>query len=198
MAKRTPSEVVLSPYLICRHRFRHGHVCRDSPPSVSSVVKGMESADHPRPTYLAQCVHCDAWGLNVSQVPFCIILEVIGGTEPGERPGQVHHCLLHPVPPTRFLRPDRHLPQSLLPAPQVVLHDDTSHCAAFAHAGSIPDQETSALPTGQQDLMLLWVNRGGSGLGGLVGAGGGGGDGAGYLAGIGDGFQLQSRQGPIV
>lgn len=32
--------------------------------------------------YLAQCVHCNAWGLDVSQVPFCIILEVIGGTEP--------------------------------------------------------------------------------------------------------------------
>lgn len=100
------------------------------------------------------------------------------------------------MPPTHSTRPGRCSPQSLLPAPQVVLHYDASHCAALAHAGPVPNQKTSTLPTGKQDLVLLWVsmNRDGSGLCawhppyelGQVGRG----DRASYLAGIGDGFQL--------
>lgn len=50
------------------------------------------------PAYLAESVHRNARGLDVSQVPFCIILEVIGGTEPGDRPGQ--ESLPCPAQPT--------------------------------------------------------------------------------------------------
>lgn len=61
-------------------------------------------------------------------------------------PGRPHPPLVQGVPS----------PQGLLAAPQVVLQDDAGHCAALAHASAITDEEASTLPTGEQDLVLLW------------------------------------------
>lgn len=149
MAKRTPSEVVLSPYLICRHRFRRGDTCRDSSTLVSSLVKAWtQLVIHDLPTLLNACTVMPGASMSLRSRS-ASYLRSLEALNLGERPGQSQCCLSHFIPPTWDIRPDRNSPQSFLSAPQVILHYDASHCAALAHASSIPNQEPSALPTGQ-------------------------------------------------
>lgn len=155
MAKRTPSEVVLSPYLICR-QCRCGKAPQFPPCGRSWVELG-----DPTPlggfcsTHLAQHMHCNAWGFNVTQVTLCIIFEVVGDTEPGGRGVAWSGAACTPPAPRPTHSRCRHSPQGLLPATQVVLHNDASHCATLAHTSPVANEEACTLPAGQQDLVLL-------------------------------------------
>lgn len=106
------------------------------------------------PTHLAQRMHRNVRGIDVTQVTLSIVLEIVGDAEPGG-------CRLVGVSyPPRPLAPATpcaggHSPQGLLAAPQVVLKDDASHSAPFAHASTVADEEARTLPTGEQDLVLL-------------------------------------------
>ncbi|KAB1260010.1 hypothetical protein Cadr_000025068 [Camelus dromedarius] len=88
-------------------------------------------------THLAQRVHCNARGRDVSQVALRVVLEI----EP---------------PPHLAARPPAqggHSPQGLLPAPQIVLQNDAGHRAALAHASAIANEEARTLPAREQDLV---------------------------------------------
>lgn len=91
-----------------------------------------------------------------------------------------------------------HSPQGLLPAPQVILQDDAGHRAPLANTRAVANEEAGPLPAGEQDLVLLRDKGQRSGPGRRPRRAVGRRKTRGYLAGVGDGLQLQGGQGPAV
>lgn len=153
MANKTPSEVVLSPYLIwkegwtwVRMRRRMGRAAPtpgggwgDAPTLFSACTAMLEASISRRSRSASYLRSLETLNLRAQLVG-------VGPTAGRSRPPQGRRaggC------------GRGRSPQGLLAAPQVVLQDDAGHGAPLAHACAVADEEARALPAGEQDLVLL-------------------------------------------